>query len=79
MSEKFSYNYEEWSNDSRHFKIESDKKLSYDHIVDMICDWSLDLQKNKAVEVDDGISITYLGAEYGDDTQVSITGSELEE
>ena len=75
---KYTYNYMEWSQDTRHIDIESDKQLSYDDIID--CASSVEI-KDGAIYNDkkNGIKVAFKYTEWGDDTQVDISGDELKE
>jgi len=71
MTKKYKYKYEveEYSQDSRHFIVESDVKLDDNEISDCISNVSLD--KPNSYEGDD-YKVSFEGTEYGDDCQVNI-------
>jgi len=71
MTKKYKYKYEveEYSQDSRHFIVESDVKLDDNEISDCISNVSLD--KPNSYEGDD-YRVSFEGTEYGDDCQVNI-------
>jgi len=72
MTKKYKYKYEveEYSQDARHFIVESDVKLDEDDITDCISNVSLD--KPNSYNGDD-YKVSFKGTEYGDDSQVDIT------
>ena len=69
MKKKYKYQVYEYSQDTRHFFIESDVKLEEDEINDCISNVSLD--KPNTYE-DDDYKVSFKGTEYGDDCQVDI-------
>ena len=73
---KFTYKIEEYSQDSRHYEIVSDVKLSEKEITDIYCEVDLvDGYTNQWKMVDKGnVKVTFTGTEYGDDSQVNING-----
>ncbi len=78
---KFTYEIEEYSQDSRHYEIVSDVKLSEEEITDIYCEVDLvDGYTNQWKMVDKGnVKVTFVGTEYGDDSQVNINGDIKEE
>ena len=70
MTKKYKYQVYEYSQDTRHFFIESDVKLEEDEINDCISNVSLD--KPNTYEGDD-YKVSFKGTEYGDDCQVDIS------
>jgi len=70
MKKKYKYQVYEYSQDTRHFFIESDVKLEEDEINDCISNVSLD--KPNIYEGDD-YKVSFKGTEYGDDCQVDIS------
>jgi len=70
MIKKYKYQVYEYSQDTRHFFIESDVKLEEDEINDCISNVSLD--KPNTYEGDD-YKVSFKGTEYGDDCQVDIS------
>lgn len=70
MTKKYKYRVEEYSQDIRHFFIESAVKLEEDEINDCIINVSLD--KPNTYEGDD-YKVSFKGTEYGDDCQVDIS------
>ncbi len=74
---KFDYNFEEYSQDSRHWLITSTKKLTENELHDL---WSNGFHLNEhSIEVirfDDGhkVEVAFRGTEYGDDAQCLYSG-----
>ena len=69
---KYQYHVEEYSQDSRIYLIESDRKLTEEEIYEAYPE--VDLRKDSAITTIDGIKVTFQGTEYGDDSQVNIKG-----
>ena len=71
MTKKYKYKYgvEEYSQDARHFIIESAVELDEDTINDCITNVSLDKPNTYK---DDNYKVSFIGTEYGDDSQVDI-------
>ena len=71
MTKKYKYKYgvEEYSQDARHFIIESAVELDEDTINDCITNVSLDKPNTNK---DDDYKVSFIGTEYGDDSQVDI-------
>ena len=75
---KYKYIYEEYSQDTRKYEIESDKMLTEQEIQDIalsvpIVDGSTDEDK------EEGYKVKFIGTEFGDDSQVNLSGSEVME
>ena len=72
MTKKYKYKYgvEEYSQDARHFIIESVVELDEDEINDCITNVSLDKPNTYK---DDDYKVSFIGTEYGDDSQVDIS------
>ena len=73
---KFTYYYEEWSQDTRSFKIESEVKLTESEITELSTEVSFE---NGDTSIGDTYIVTFQGTEYGDDTQYKIDGDEIKE
>ena len=71
MTKKYKYKYgvEEYSQDARHFIVESAVELDEDTINDCITNVSLDKPNTYK---DDDYKVSFIGTEYGDDSQVDI-------
>ena len=72
MTKKYEYEATEQSVDVRNFSIVSDRKLTWDELNEAICMPSITKEGN--CETDDGITVTYLWTDYGDDAQVDFNG-----
>jgi hypothetical protein len=72
MTKKYKYKYgvEEYSQDARHFIIESAVELDEDTINDCITNVSLDKPNTYK---DNDYKVSFIGTEYGDDSQVDIS------
>ena len=68
---KYFYTYEEYSQDTRSFEIESDKELSKKEIANFAC--SVDLVDDATYE-EDGVVVKFTGTEIGDDVQTEYGG-----
>ena len=69
MTKKYKYKVQEYSQDTRHFYIESNVELDEDEINDCISNVSLDEPNTYE---DDDYKVSFKGTEYGDDSQVDI-------
>lgn len=77
---KYKYTYEEWSQDTRSYEIESDKKLTRDEIQDIAL--SCDLVEGSTYEggkEGDRFFAKYKGTEFGENAQTEFGGDEIEE
>jgi len=72
MNKIYEYEATEQSVDVRNFSIVSDRKLTYDELNEAICMPSI--TKVGDCETDDGITVTYLWTDYGDDAQFDVDG-----
>jgi hypothetical protein len=87
----YTYQVEEYSQDSRHYTIESDIKLTEEQITKAYCEVGFkdgDVNEFTLEDIDDdvftpenkiNIKVTFNYTEYGDDSQVNITGDIEEE
>ncbi len=73
---KFTYYYEEWSQDTRSFEIESEVKLTESEIAELSTEVSF---TDGDTSTGDTYKVTFKGTEYGDDTQYDITGDDIKE
>ena len=80
MSRKiYIYTARETSDDTRTFTIKSDKKLTYDDVVDIYQDSDLSEEdERKTIEYRKGVTMIYHGTEYGD-SKSDIDGDFIEE
>ena len=72
MTKIYEYEATEQSVDIRNFKIVSDRKLTWDELNEAICMPSI--TKEGDCETDDGITVTYLCTDYGDDSEFDVSG-----
>ena len=66
---RYTYDYEEWSQDTRRFTVECDRKLTRDEVNFAISEIDLDYEDiEQTIPLNDGILvlITYHGNEWGD-------------
>ena len=74
MSEyKYTYRFSEQTVDTRYYKVESNKKLTYHEMQDIA--WSAEQLEGSSYEDEDG-KATFEGTEYGDDAQYQIEEGE---
>jgi hypothetical protein len=75
---KYNYTYEEYSQDTRSFEIESDVKLTQEEIQDIALGCTfIDGYTYQGGEKDKRFKATFTGTEYGDDTQTEYGGDEI--
>ena len=72
MNKKYEYEVTEQSVDVRNFSIVSDRKLTWDELNEAICMPSI--TKDGDCKTDDGITVTYLYTDYGDDSEFDVMG-----
>ena len=77
MNKKYEYEVTEQSVDVRNFSIVSDRKLTEGELALAICLPSI--TKEGDCENDNGIEVTYLGTDYGDDSQCDFYGDMADE
>ena len=63
---KYTYRFSEQTVDTRYYKVESNKKLTYHEMQDIA--WSAEQLEGSSYEDEDG-KATFEGTEYGDDAQ----------
>jgi len=73
---KYKYYYDEWSQDTRKYIIESNVELTEQEIQDMALSCSM---VEGSTYSDKNSKATFRGTEYGDDTQIEITGDWVKE
>ena len=73
---KYFYTYDEYSQDTRSYEIESDVELTREKIQDMAL--SCDMVDGSTYS-DKNSKATFEGTEYGDDTQTEYGGDEIKE
>ena len=79
MSKKYTYMIEEWSNDIRFYKIESDEKLTEEEVKDSVREVGIPIEAGEEIKIDElpsgkevDIIGVYQGTEYGEDSQMEI-------
>ena len=79
MSKKYTYMIEEWSNDIRFYKIESDEKLTEEEVKDSVREVGIPIEAGEKIKIDElpsgkevDIIGVYQGTEYGEDSQMEI-------
>ena len=75
---KYTYHVEETSQDTRSYTVESDVQLTYDEVIDCLGNVRITNESNSYVD-DDGIKTTFNDTEWGDDSEVDISGDDLKE
>ena len=78
MSE-YTYTYEQWSQDTRSYRVTSPKQLTEQEVIDMCVDSGLDREGEITEDKETKIVIEYDGVEYGDDCQTNVEGDTKEE
>ena len=78
MSE-YTYTYEEWSQDTRSYRVTSPKQLTEQEVIDMCVEAGLDREGEMQEDKETKIVIEYDGVEYGDDCQTNVEGDTKEE
>ena len=73
---KYNYTYEEYSQDTRSYKVESDVKLTREEIQDMAL--SCSMVEGATYKSKNSIA-TFEGTEFGDDSQTEFGGDEIKE
>ena len=79
MSKKYTDMVEEWSNDIRFYKIESDEKLTEEEVKDSVREVGIPIEAGEEIKIDElpsgkkvDIIGVYQGTEYGHDAQMEI-------
>ena len=70
---KYTYRFSEQTLDTRYYKVESNKKLTYHEMQDIA--WSAEQLEGSSYEDEDG-KATFEGTEYGDDAQYQMEEGE---
>ena len=75
---------EEWSNDIRFYKIESDEKLTEEEVKDSVREVGIPIEAGEKIKIDElpsgkevDIIGVYQGTEYGEDSQMDIVDGEI--
>jgi len=76
---KYIYMVEEWSTDTRFYKIESDEKLTKEEVKDSVREVGIPIKEGEEIKIDElpsgkevDIIGVYQGTEYGHDAQMEI-------
>ena len=84
MSKKYTYMIEEWSSDTRFYKIESDEKLTEEEVKDSVREVGIPIEAGEKIKIDElpsgkevDIIGVYQGTEYGEDSQMDIVDGEI--
>ena len=79
MNKKYTYMIEEWSNDIRFYKIESDEKLTEEEVKDSVREVGIPIEAGEEIKIDElpsgkevDIIGVYQGTEYWHDAQMEI-------
>ena len=75
---KYKYTYQEWSQDTREYEVESDTMLTADEIQDMALSCTI-VDGSTYSDADKNVKVTFKGTEFGDDSQTNISGDEVKE
>lgn len=79
-SMKYKYTYEEWSQDTRSFEVESEVKLTQEEIQDIALGCNLtDGYTYQGGPKEKRFQAKFIGTDYGDDTQTEFGGDEIKE
>jgi len=78
MSE-YTYTYEEWSQDTRSYRVTSPKQLTEQEVIDMCVSSGMDREGEMTEDKETKIVIEYDGVSYGDDCQTNVEGDTKEE
>jgi len=74
MTNKYKYKVQEYSQDTRHFFIESNVELDEDEITECVSSASFNEHSKTGLEINGGkVYVSFKGTEYGDDSQVNIS------
>jgi hypothetical protein len=73
----YKYRITETSEDTRYYTIESKQPLTEEEVQD--CLGNVNITDTKNSYENEGIKITFLRTEFGDNTELDIEGSELKE
>jgi len=79
MTKEYNYTYEEWSQDTRSYRLTSPKQLTEQEVIDMCVDSGLDREGEMTEDKKTKIVIEYDGVSYGDDCQTSVEGDTKDE
>ena len=76
---KYTYIVEEWSTDTRKYRVESDEKLTEEEVKDSVREVGIPIKSGEEIKIDElpsgkevDIIGIYEGVEYGEDSQMDI-------
>ena len=76
---KYTYIVEEWSTDTRKYRVESDEKLTKEEVKDSVREVGIPIKSGEEIKIDElpsgkevDIIGIYEGVEYGEDSQMDI-------
>ena len=78
MKKQYLYEVDEWSQDTRKWVFTSNRKLTYEELMEMFCD-GVHMDEGETEILADGISVCYHGTYYGDNSEVELIGDFAEE
>ena len=73
MEYKYTYRFSEQTVDTRYYKVESNKKLTYQDMQEIA--WSVEMTEGETFTCDEG-KATFEGTEFGDDAQYQMEEGE---
>ena len=72
---KYTYRFSEQTVDTRYYKVESNKRLTYNEVQDIA--WSVEMKEGETLTTKcNGRKATFEGTEYGDDAQYQMEEGE---
>ena len=71
---KYTYRFSEQTVDTRYYKVESNKKLTYHEMQDIA--WSVEMTEGEHFEDENGSMATFEGTDFGGDAQYQMEEGE---
>ena len=71
---KYTYRFSEQTVDTRYYKVESNKKLTYHELQDIA--WSVEMTEGEHFEDENGSMATFEGTDFGGDAQYQMEEGE---
>ena len=71
---KYTYRFSEQTVDTRYYKVESNKKLTYHEMQDIA--WSVEMTQGEHFEDENGSMATFEGTDFGGDAQYQMEEGE---
>ena len=78
MKKQYLYEVDEWSQDTRKWVFTSNRKLTYEELMQMFSD-GVHMDEGETEILADGISVYYHGTYYGDNSEIELMGDFAEE